>query len=425
MTVIDLGELRDDVEPDPPTRPPWAVGRPYQCLVVLLAALVTLAGAAPAPRRVVATVPGVPTATAFVIDDRLYVLEPPDPGLGTGSQLVAYRATAGRSSALWRVPLPGDRAVLSGWAVDGRLVLVGRAGDDAGWETLGFDTATGRLGWRRPGMPLQVGDTVLLNAGDGAGADEISRVDPRTGRTLWSVSAPSAEIWLSPGSVGVERLVLRHHSGMVEVFDTGSGARLAARDLRTGEASGRRPIAAAAGLLLMASDTDDTVTGYDLDRLEPRWTASLPMVDFAHSCGRSLCTFRQIGGVSVLDPATGALRWTDPRWSSQLLAADGRLLVAKPTGGNALPLAVVEEETGRLVADLGDWEPVSWDDRDGSIIGVRLSRDGRMMIAELDLAGGPARILDALPDAVGGCRSGETVLVCHRIDGRFMLRWYR
>ncbi|MEU8261211.1 PQQ-binding-like beta-propeller repeat protein [Micromonospora sp. NPDC048999] len=419
MAVIDLGELRDDVAPDPPARPPRAVGRPYRCLVVLLVAVVTLAGAAPAPRRVVATVPGGPTATAFVLDDRVYVMEPPDPGRGTGRQLVAYRATAGRARTLWRVPLPGDRVVLTGWAVDGWLLLANRAADDTGFETLALDAATGRLGWRHPGVPLRAGDAVLLNASDGSGANEISRVDPRTGRTVWSVSAPSVQLWLRPGPVGAERLVLRHDSGRVEVLETTSGARLAARDRPAGSG-----IVATTSRMLVASNVDGTVTGYDLDRLEPRWTVSLPGVDFADSCGRSLCAFRQSGGVLVLDPATGALRWTDPRWSSWLTAVDGLLLVVRPALTSSA-LAVVEEDTGRLVADLGEWELVPWEDGDALITGVRLGADGRLVIAELDLAAGRARILDALPDAIGDCRSGGALLVCHRIDGRFVLWWNR
>ncbi|MGW5669718.1 hypothetical protein ACWEVO_17465, partial [Micromonospora sp. NPDC003776] len=58
MTIIDLGELRDDVTPDPPTRRRPPGGRPYRFLAALAVALVTVAAAAPLPARVTASVPG-------------------------------------------------------------------------------------------------------------------------------------------------------------------------------------------------------------------------------------------------------------------------------------------------------------------------------------------------------------------------------
>ncbi|WP_157744643.1 outer membrane protein assembly factor BamB family protein [Micromonospora viridifaciens] len=422
MTVIDLGVLRDDPAPDPPTRPPRAVGRRYRCLAVLLAALVTLAGAAPAPRRIAATVPGGPGAEAYVVDDRVYVIKPPDRGVGR--QLVAYRATAGRPQTLWRVPLPGDSDVVMAEAVDGRLLLFGRAASDTGLEAMGLDAATGRLGWRHPGVPFLAGDAVLLNTSDGAGAAETSRVDARTGRTLWSLPRASAELSLSHGSAGGERLVLVHDSGTVEVFDAASGARLVARDLRSGEPPGRRQTMAAGDLLLVTRGPGDPVTGYDLDRLEPRWTVSLPPIEYAEPCGRSLCAYHQANGLLVLDPATGATRWSDPRWWATLAAADGRLLVAGPVASTTAALTVVEEATGRLVADLGMWQVVPGDDEAGPLIGVRLA-GGRLIIAELDLAAGHARVRAALPGARGDCRLSGALLVCRRFDGRFALWWNR
>ncbi|MEU2611727.1 PQQ-binding-like beta-propeller repeat protein [Micromonospora sp. NPDC007271] len=425
MAIIDLGVLRDEPAPDPPARPPRAVGRPYRCLVVLLAALVTLAGAAPAPRRIAATVPGGPVAKVFVAGDQVYVAEPPDPERGVGRRLVAYRVTAGRARTLWRIPLPGDGDVDMAWAVQGRLLLIGRTARDVGWETTAVDAATGRLGWRHPGVAFPVGDLLLLHTGNDAGTTETRRLDVPTGRTLWSIPTTSAELNVSRGPAGMERLVLVRDSGTVEVFDAAAGTRLVARDLRSGAPPARRWAVAAADLLLVIGH-GDTVTGYDLDRLDPRWTVALPLAEYVEPCGRSLCAYRQ-DGVAVLDPATGATRWSDPRWSAVLAAADGRLLVAGrvPT---ASALAVVEEATGRLVADLGEWQVISRDDwagRDGPVFGVRLGGDGRLIIAELDPVAGHARIRDALSGAVGDCRLGEALLVCHRIDGRLVLWWNR
>lgn len=421
MAVIDLGELRDEAPPDPPTRPPRAVSRPYRFVVVLLAALATLAGAAPAPRRIAATVPGGPAAAAFVVDDRVYVVEAVDPERGTGRRLVAYRLAADRPRTVWRTSLPGTGVVDLAWAVHGMLLLIGRTANDAGWEAMALDAATGRLGWRHPGVAFPTGDIVLLRASDDDGAQEIRRLDVRTGRTLWSMSTNSAEphnVW---GPAGVERVVLVHDSGTTEVLDAASGARLIVRDLRTGEPPRRQRTVVAAGLLLVLDDAGGTVTSYDLDRLEQRWSVSLPQADYASGCGRSLCAYRYPSGMWVLDPATGATRWTDPRWMASAEAvADGLLLVAEQTLTSPV-LAVLEENTGRLVAELGKWQVVPRVDGDGPLTGVRLGRNGRLLVAELDPAARQARIRDALPGAVGDCRAGATLLVCHRIDGSFVL----
>ncbi|MFU8871391.1 PQQ-binding-like beta-propeller repeat protein [Micromonospora sp. SL4-19] len=425
MAVIDLGELRADDPPDPPARPPRAAGRPFRSVVVLLAALVTLAGAAPAPRRVAATVPGGPGAAVFVVADRVYVVEPPDPERGVGRQLVAYRATAGRPQTVWRVPLPGDGDAAMASGVDSWLLLACRAvTNNAGWETLALDAATGRLGWRRPGVAFRAGDAVLLHTSEGEGADETRRLEVGTGRTLWSLPTPSNELSLSYGPSGIERLVLMHDSDTAEVFDATSGVRLVARDLGSGAPPGRRFVMTAVGLLLVIQDVSGTVTGYDLDTLDRRWSVSLPRVSYVDRCGRSLCAYRQDGGVGVLDPATGATRWTDRRWLAAPAAADGRLLVEQPTATTST-LAVVEEATGRLVADLGKWQVVPGADRDDPVIGVRLGGDGRLIIAELDPVAGHARIRDALRGAVGDCSFGGALLVCRRIDGRFALWWNR
>ncbi|MFD2764736.1 PQQ-binding-like beta-propeller repeat protein [Micromonospora eburnea] len=425
MTVIDLGELRDDSAPDRPARPPRAVGRPYRCVAVLLAALVTLAGAAPAPRRIAATVPGGPGAAAFVVDDRVYVVEPADPERGTGRRLVAYRVTAYRPRALWQSPLPGGGIVELARMVDGRLLLTGRTTNDAGWETTALDATTGRLGWRRPGAAFLAGDVVFLYTSDGDGADETRRIDARTGETLWSMPTTSADLNLSRGPAGVERVVLAHDSGLTEVFDAASGVRLVARDLRTGEPPFRGRAVVVDGLLLVIDAAGGTVTGYDLDRLDPHWNVPLPSVDYAERCGRSLCLYRQDGGVWVVDPATGATRWSDRRWVAATAAADGLLLVAELAPAASSVLAVVEEATGRLVAEFGEWQVVPRGDEDGPMIGVRPDGDGRLLVAELDPAVGQARIRDALPGVlVADCRAGA-LLVCHRTDGSLVLWWNR
>ncbi|MGR6318059.1 PQQ-binding-like beta-propeller repeat protein [Micromonospora soli] len=418
MTVIDLGELRDDTAPEPPVPRRPATGRPYRSLVVLLLVLVTLAGAAPTPGRVVATVPGGPAAAAFVAGDRVYVVQAPDPQRGVGRQLVAYRVDPGPPRPIWRTLLPGDGVATTVWEQDGTVLLVGRTANDAGWETVAFDAGTGRVGWRQSGVAFPAGDGVVLQQFAAAGREPIQRVEVRTGRTRWSMPVARDELELSFGPAGVDRLVALPASGAAEVFDARTGVRLVARDLRPGELPARPRTLLAAGLLLLIRDAGGTVTGYDLDTLDPRWTVSIPLVGYAEPCGRLLCASRQTGGMWALDPASGAIRWTDDRWASALAAGGGRLLVAAGTPAGT-ELAVVEEASGRLVADLGDWELVPQGETDGRVIGIRRGGDGRLLVAELDPAAGRARVRDSLSGAVGDCRIGAAVLLCRRSDGSF------
>ncbi|MFE9691185.1 hypothetical protein [Micromonospora sp. NPDC005806] len=414
MTVIDLGECRGDTTPDPPARRRLAGGRPYRSLAVLVVALVTLAGAAPASGRVVATVPGGRADAAFVSGDRVYVVQGPDPQRGVGRQLVAYRVNPGPPRSLWRTLLPGDGVASAVWEQGGTVLLVGRTANDPGWETVAFDAGTGRVGWRQPGVAFPAGDALVVQQFDDR--EPTRRVEVATGRTLWS-GPPLDELQMSFGPAGVDRLVVVPASGPAEVFDAGTGVRLAARDLRPGELPARPRILLTAGLLLLVRDAGGTVAGYDLDTLDRRWTVSMPLVGRAEACGRLLCASRQTDGMWAVDPANGAIRWTDDRWAGALAAGGGRLLVAANPPGTEL--AVVEEATGRLVTELGDWELVPQDETDGRVIGIRRGGDGRLLVAELDPAAGQARVRDALSGAVGDCRVGAAVLVCRRVDGSF------
>ncbi|MEK8107458.1 hypothetical protein NKG94_24150 [Micromonospora sp. M12] len=51
---------------------------------------------------------------------------------------------------------------------------------------------------------------------------------------------------------------------------------------------------------------------FGLAELEPRWTAEVPLVAYVLDCAGLLCAVPQTGGLQVLDPATGVVRWSDP-----------------------------------------------------------------------------------------------------------------
>ena len=422
MTVIDLGELRDDSGPEPAPRRARPAAAPYRSLAVLVAVLVSVAGGAPAPERPWAAVPAGPGAEAFLTGDRLYVVERAVPDRDEAGQLVAYRVPeAGPSPELWRTSLPGDGAVVGLLERAGMVLLVGPVGGDSGpYRTAAVDARTGRPGWQQAGVAVTVGDVVLIESLGPDGVTAIRRVDPPTGRTLWSVPTPQEGLSLNAGPDGIDRVVLAPPSGDVEVRDVASGARLVARNIRPGELPTWQRTQVVGDLLLVIRNGDGTITGYDLDRLDRRWTARLSLVGYVDRCGVLLCAYRQTGGMWALDPATGATRWTDARWQAVLREVGGRLLVSWADAVGAR-YAVVEAATGRLLADLGAWELAGGDDPADPLIGVRRRGDGRLLVAELDVSTGRAQVLDALPDVLGNCRARGHVLICRRVAGGFGL----
>lgn len=420
MTIIDLGELRREPAPEPPAGPPRAVTRPYRVLAVLVAVLFALAGGAPLPKRSAVVVPAGLGADAFLAGDRLYLVDPP--GRGGDRWLVAYRIPArGPLTELWRTALPASRGIIAGLLEQGGRVLVSGTvgGPDGPFRTVTFDARTGRPGWQLPGFGYRAGDGLLLVTADATGGGAIQRVDPATGRARWTVPTPAGGADLRFGPTGVDRIVLITTSGAAEVRDAVTGARLAARDVRADPAPAAPGPRIAGDLLVAMAPSSGTITGYGLDRLDLRWTAALPAVAYVSPCGDLVCAYRQREGMWALDPATGAVRWSNPHWQAVVQEGAGRFLVMAP--GSGVPrLAVVAAATGRLVADLGNWELANGNEPGDRLIGVR-HRDGRLFVAELDLAAGRARVLDALPEVLLDCRTGRDVLVCRRSDGAFGL----
>lgn len=222
------------------------------------------------------------------------------------------------------------------------------------------------------------------------------------------------------GPDGVDRFVMVTASGEIEVRDAVSGTRLATRLVGSDPAPSWQRSQVVNDLLLVING--DTVTGYGLDRLDRRWTARLAQVAYLTDCGDLLCAHGQTGGMWALDPATGAVRWSNSRQQTVLRTERGRFLVGSEAPGGAR-VEVVAAATGRQLADLGRWELASWNEPGDRLIGVRRGRDGRLLVAELDVANARARVIGALPDVLGDCRTGRDVLVCRRVAGEFGVWW--
>ncbi|MGC5288688.1 PQQ-binding-like beta-propeller repeat protein [Micromonospora sp. DT231] len=415
MSIIELGELRDEPASAPPVRAPRAVGRPMRGAAVLLLALVLLAGATPLPERTMTVVPASRADTAFLTPDGVIVIDPPT--ADQDRHLTAYTQPAPNGVGVrWRAPVPGSDDYLGVRIEQGLVLLTGVDAEDGVIETTAFDAETGRRGWQHRGAPVPIADGgLLLTDVRQNGADGMSRIDPDTGRVLWSVPL------LSPSGPGyhvtdgrVDRFVLVQPTGEVQVHDADSGRLLRSVDTLPGDRRVFQRVQVVGDLLLLLTPGDvPLVVAYGLTGLEQRWTARVSPVSFVVGCADLLCVSGQDGSLRVLDPATGVVRWSDP--GRELLAdvRGDRLLMA----GSGRQYAVRDAATGRTRAELGEWNLMPVLRLDDPLVGLRHGDDGRLVVAALDLPAGRARILDVLPDIAGSCQASLPLLLCQRLDG--------
>ncbi|MFC0004024.1 outer membrane protein assembly factor BamB family protein [Micromonospora siamensis] len=429
MTVIDLGELRDDPDEDRrEPRPPRSVGRPLRLALVLALVLATVAGADAGRERLPALVPAPTGATPFLAAERLYVVEP-GPDRQSPGTLVAYPLPAAgrrgplRPAPLWRAGLPGRGEIFGALELAGTVVVTGTAVRDDTYLTAAFDRATGTLRWQQPGVAISGGRELLVQTGPAQGTTgTVRRVDPATGHALWSVPSSPDALHVGWRDDRVDRLVLVPTEGPVEVWDARSGRRLRAADLAPGALPQYQRAQIVDDLLLLLPDAS-TVIAYGLEKLDRRWQVDLPLVGYLTSCAALICALGQTGGIRALDRATGRTVWSDQR-GQPVDERDGRLLVTEPGPPGAGPLRLVDAATGRVEADLGDWELVRRLRRDDPPVGVRRAGEDKVLVADLDLAAGAVGNLDVLVGATGDCQANPDVLLCSRDDGTFGL-WQR
>ncbi|MFC3505229.1 PQQ-binding-like beta-propeller repeat protein [Micromonospora krabiensis] len=430
MTLIDLGELRADPVPVPVPRRRPPLGRPLRTLLVCVVALATLAGAAPAPGRVRAVVPGAPAAEPFLVGDLLLIARPVE-GVTDGSRdLVAYplperaATTAQRPAPRWRVRLPVVGELWGVAAAGDALVLSANLAPDGAPDTIVLDAATGRLRWRQPGFSrLDASGRLLLERP--VGPPTVSAVDLASGRTIWSTPGsfpPGAQYRVRNGTI--DRVLMLGYDGTAELRDAATGAVLRRAAVTRAAATPEPPRHQVVGDLLLVLD-GGVLRAYDLDRLEPRWSVEAPQVSYVLPCGVVLCAHTQPGGFRALDPATGATRWTAPAWSGVLASGAGRVLVtAGQSAGD--DYAALDAGTGAVVAEWGTWQPLPAFEQDAPPVSLRRADDGRLVVVEWDLAAGRPRLLDVIADASGACQAGKDAMVCRRRDGSFgVWRWRR
>ncbi|MEV1315279.1 PQQ-binding-like beta-propeller repeat protein [Micromonospora arborensis] len=419
--VIDLGELRHGPDEDPLPRPPRANGRPLRCALVLLLVLVTVASAGLPPRRSMVTLPAQIAAETLLADDLFVVLDP-NPAQPTQRRLNAFRLPGGEPA--WQTTVPAEGRSWGIMSMAGTLLVTvfERTTTGQGVLSLAFDRKTGAYQWQQPGSPVRLADgNVLLQTGNEEEPVSLRAVDPCCGTVRWQLLDAAAQVSLRDSGYGADRVVLNQPDGSIEVRDASTGAVLARANL--GVLGGRSPgfVQVINDLLLVIRESPTTITAYGLDRLDRRWSGTAGRVDFVQDCGPVLCWQTRSAGLRAVDPGTGQERWRSDRWA-WVFPYDGRLVATllNSTGTAVRQLVVLDPMTGRELAELGNWELAQFA-LGGPMIGVRQHQDGGLLVAELDVRTGEARLLDVLPDAAGNCQAAAGALLCQRVDGSYQL----
>lgn len=412
MTLIDLGELRDDVPP-----PPAARRRPghraWRFLAVLAVALLTLAASLPPAGRDLVVVPSRLGADRFVAEGLLLVVDPRTPQESQRS-MTAYRLPA--AEPVWRAPLPVEGEFWGGTARGDVLLVTGYSPQEGSSATVALDLGTGERRWQRPGSAVDLADgNVLLEEFNGDGPRTLRAVNSCCGTPRWEIRLPAGEVAYRYSGHGMDRLVTSDDEGRVEVRDTGTGTVLAAADL--GATGDGRWTQVVGDLVLVFAGAPPVATAYGLDRLDRRWQAALPGTAFATDCGGPVCVQSRSGGVRALDAATGRLLWTLDGRNELWTIGDHVILVRIGLTGTGRPdLAVLDPSTGRVRAELGRWELARSPSVGDPLIAVRPHPGRGLFVAELDVAAGVVRPLDVLPGAAGDCEVAGDHLLCRRHD---------
>jgi outer membrane protein assembly factor BamB len=281
-------------------------------------------------------------------------------------------------------------------------LIVSRAGlvvlSTNGVQVTVLDPATGDVRYQSTtNETLQVlGDRAVVWD---VAALRLSMIDLGDGYALWSRRPDGGMV-----AADERHIIVLDDGGRVRVLSTADGRDLTeGRRLSGAAPSAGRAIRVIGDLLLVYGRR--AADAYALTDLSRRWTHEFSNGLFAlNPCGDWICT-NTPGGLTVLDPATGTERWTDPRWRT--VGHDG-VVQADDLSAARLDLA-----TGRVVEDLGHGWPVE---------DLMLSDQGTGTAVTRQSDGG---FLGMLPPVVPfGCRTSAAFLSCPTADRRVLV-WRR
>ncbi|MFI7022354.1 PQQ-binding-like beta-propeller repeat protein [Micromonospora sp. NPDC049900] len=426
MTLIDLGEITEPTDHPPRRHRTFAGSRRWAAALLAVVVLVTMAGAAPPPRRVYATVPVPLGASLLLSADQIFAVIPGTEATGDRPELLAFphpepaTGTPPKLTPSWRVALSHGHRVfrVQPVAEDGVLVSMSAEETETSQSVL-LDARTGRERWREPGVAMfDDPRRALLRTHRESMPNTLRMIELPSARELWSIplSASSVDYRLRDGAV--DAVVVSTLDGGVEV-----------RDPETGKIRHRLPPPAddpagyqsawVVGDLVAVVRNSNTVAAYTVDGLVPVWQTTVPTVYHVTDCAALLCAFLASGGVQVLDPATGAIRWDNRDIADLLLVGERRALVLSRWAEGTMELATFDMTTGAALVDHGPWEQVHRYEYAPHLLAVRPVADVGLVLAELHPDADRARPIDVLVGGRGECQARQDLVACRRQDGDF------
>ncbi|GAA2621686.1 outer membrane protein assembly factor BamB family protein [Paractinoplanes durhamensis] len=405
--MIDLGLVREV----PPVERPI----PYRAVLgaLSLVLLALLSGAAHrSPARPPAIVPARLGDTVYLDGDRLFVVASGSAQAGETVQSWAvdgYRLPDARPLGRTMVTFVGE---VTGVNHVGDVLVVTYRSNTDGIQGVVAQTVGGRTPlWRRAARMVAApsADTVLLADATGEYA-----VDLRSGALRWRVSSPAGTVVVSSSSW----IVRIADAGRIEVWDAHTGRLL--RSVAGPPLAGRSDdLVQTAGDLILVN-TGDGYDGYRLPGLERRWHTT---ADLSHSwmeidCGTVICSFREPGGTTAVDPATGRQVWRNDRWS--YAEPLGRYLLASAAvdgRGGVSVLWVIDPATGEPLGNFGDWHALG-PAGDGLLYGFT-DAGYRIYYGLLDPATRRIDYLGTADRVSGDCQTSGVLLVCRLVDASY------
>ena len=379
--LIDL-----DTTP-PPVRPRDRRAVPALAAALpLLLLLLLLQGAAPADRlgELTAVLETGVVSSSLLAPDAFYLARP--------NGVVEARPLA-PGGPRWsaQVGVDAPNVTLAG------DVLVVRPG------ALFLDARTGRRLWRTPDPSVVrvFGDRVAYVNSDGL----LRVADLATGRVRWQRQTSDRALDGDPGrryllGIGDEEQATLYSAADGTILAAGQGLGIDPYALGIGLAVGQITDEFVGDVLYTYGQT--SVAAYSLTDLELKWDVRIEEPSLLGACGSLICTTGDRGATAI-DPATGEVRWTNPRWRS--IAPDGLTVAADQA------VVRIDPATGRVEREVGR----------GGLVGDLLLRYDRNRTFVTGLSDG--RVFGVVPvTALGDCTTAGDFLAC-RIGDRSVTVW--